>query len=806
MSSGGGSNQPTNQTVTQTTIPEYARPYVERALGQAGALTDINQNPYQAYQGERFAQFTPLQQQSFQGAYQMQPSQQLTTATGLATGAGLGALGMVGQYNPYQTGQFTGSTAQQYMSPYMQNVVDIEKREAQRASDVAAQRDQAAFARAGAFGGARQAIVEAERARNLGTQMGDIQAKGLQTAYQQAADQFGREQQLREQSRQYGAGLGMQGLQTGLQAAGQLGQLGGQQFQQGMDINKLQQQYGMQQQQQMQNILNAQYQDYLNAKQYPYQQLGFMSDMLRGLPLSQQYSQTYQQPPSMLGQLAGLGMGAYGMFGRKEGGVIKSYAEGGVSDTMDYADHNEPVTFMAYGGSVTDERFVQGAIDRLSNEQLKQALQNAMNRQDARLVNLIQQEMQQRAESASFQSGLASAAPENMEDMLPTEEGMRRGGIVSFADRGLVEGSSTASPEFGISSPEQEAMDTFRVQEAQAGKERARLSGIADMIQESNPELAARLRPREPAVLPPAAPKEAAPKRESKAEAAPQKQVDRVSSVISTAVAKETGFPKNDLENVYDRLLKKMGNENKQLFDEVRSQIAVLAKRPEDIRKDANRKALAEFGFAMAAAAAQPGAGRGLAGALRSAAAAAPTLTASMAESEKAARAAEDVTAKMRLEQARYELAMRKGDQQTAMQAASNIERLGLMRQQIAQAGASSAAALDLRRQALAQQGEQFRQTVGLKGLQAASQLAGSQARLGQVRAKAMSDFDSSREGRELKTTLGKQNDPQKAAYLYNQRRNEYVGSVLGGMPAASSRGDEDLKVPSVFDLLGDED
>jgi len=805
MSSGGGSSQPTSQNVTQTTIPEYARPYVERALGQAGALTDINQNPYQAYRGERFAQFSPLQQQSFQGAMQMQPSQQLTTATGLATGAGLGALGMVGQYNPYQTGQFTGSTAQQYMSPYMQNVVDIEKREAQRASDIAAQRDQAAFARAGAFGGARQAIVEAERARNLGTQMGDIQAKGLQTAYQQAADQFAREQQLREQSRQYGAGLGMQGLQTGLQAAGQLGQLGGQQFAQGMDINKLQQQYGMQQQQQMQNILNAQYQDYLNARQYPYQQLGFMSDMLRGLPLSQSYSQTYQQPPSMLGQLAGLGMGAYSMFGKKDGGAVKSYAEGGVSDTVDYANHDEPVTFMAYGGSVTDERFVQGAIDRLSNEQLQQALQNAMNRQDSRLVNLIQQELRQRAESASFQSGIAGAAPENMEDMLPTEESMARGGIVAFADRGLVEGSSTASPEFGISSPEQEAMETFRVQEAQAGKERTRLSGIADLIQESNPELAARIRPSDPFALPPAAPKEA-PKKEAKAETSPQRQVERVSSVISTAVAKETGLPKNDLENVYDRLLKKMGDENKQLFDEVRSQIAVLAKRPEDIRKDANRKALAEFGFAMAAAAAQPGAGRGLAGALRSAAAAAPTLTASMAESEKAARAAEDVTAKMRLEQARYELAMRKGDQQTAMQAASNIERLGLMRQQIAQAGASSAAALDLRRQALAQQGEQFKQTMGLKGVDAAARLAGASARLGQVRAKAMSDFDSSREGRELKTTLSKQHDPQKATYLYNQRRNEYVGSVIGGMPAASSRGDGDLKVPSVFDLLGDED
>ena len=127
---------------------------------------------------------------------------------------------------------------------------------------------------------------------------------------------------MSEQSKQYGAGLGLQGLSTAIQGAGQLGTLGGQQFAQGMDVNKLQQAYGTQQQQQNQNIMSQQYQDFLNQQNYPYKQLGFMSDMLRGLPLSQSSSQMYEQPPSMMNQLAGLGTAAYGVSRMAEGGAV----------------------------------------------------------------------------------------------------------------------------------------------------------------------------------------------------------------------------------------------------------------------------------------------------------------------------------------------------------------------------------------------------------------------------------------------------------------------------------------------------
>lgn len=285
---GGGGQQSSTQTQD---LPDWAKPYAQEVLGKGAALSDA---PYQAYTGERIAQFTPLQQQAFQGAGAMKPS----AATGEAVTRALGT-----SYDPYATGQF-GAQAGQYMDPYMQNVVNIQQREAQRQADIAGTQRGAQAVQAGAFGGSRQAIMDAEAARNLATQQGDIQARGLQDAFSRGQTQFNTEQQLREQSKQYGAGLGLQGLQTALTGAGQ-------QFQQGMDVNKLQAGYGTQQQQQVQNILGQQYQDFLDQKKFPYQQLEFQSNLLRGTP-SGSTQTLYTAAPTMGAQVAGLGTAALG--------------------------------------------------------------------------------------------------------------------------------------------------------------------------------------------------------------------------------------------------------------------------------------------------------------------------------------------------------------------------------------------------------------------------------------------------------------------------------------------------------------
>lgn len=323
--------------ITQTTIPDYAKPYVEELLGQAQGLTDINQNPYMQYMGERVAQFTPLQQQSYENAGLMQSAPQLGDATAMAGMAGLGALNTQYTFDPYKAQQFTGQNVQQYMSPYMQNVVQRQQADAQRQADIAAQAQGAQAARAGAFGGSGDYLMRAQAAGNLARQKGDIQAKGLQDAYAQAMNQFNQSQsqnqaaaQLNAQQQQFGAGLGLQGLQTANQAAQNLANIGQTQYGQNMGILGMQNQFGGQQQQQVQNVLNNQYQDFLNAQNYPYKQLGFMSDMLRGLPLTQQSSTVYQTPPSMLSQVAGLGVAGLG--------ASKLFADGGAVEDVEYRE------------------------------------------------------------------------------------------------------------------------------------------------------------------------------------------------------------------------------------------------------------------------------------------------------------------------------------------------------------------------------------------------------------------------------------------------------------------------------------
>lgn len=115
--------------------------------------------------------------------------------------------------------QATNPNAMQaYMSPYMQNVVDVQNREAERSAGIIGTQQQAEAAKVGAFGGGRDAIMRAERERNLATLKNQNQAQGLQSAYQQA-----------QQAQQFGAGLGLQGLagaQQGLGTALQGGQLG----------------------------------------------------------------------------------------------------------------------------------------------------------------------------------------------------------------------------------------------------------------------------------------------------------------------------------------------------------------------------------------------------------------------------------------------------------------------------------------------------------------------------------------------------------------------------------------------------
>jgi hypothetical protein len=411
---GGGGSQPSSTTQIQE-LPEWARGYAKDTLAKTAALTDVNQNPYQAYNAPRIAGFSKMQTDAQKQAGGMKTSEMTGFGGALAGAAGLGALGA--QYDPtqFQAGQFGQQQAQQYMSPYMQSVVDIQQREAQRQGDIASTQRGAQAVGAGAFGGSRQAIMDAEAARNLATQKGDIQAQGLQSSYQQAQAQFNADQarqmqaqQLAEQSKQYGAGYGMQGLQTALQGAGQLGALGQQQFGQGMDINKLRAGYGAQQQDLQQRGLTQAYQDFQNQQNYPYKQLGFMSDMIRGLPLGQQSTQqVYEAEPGMAQQIGSIGMGAMGLSKfMAEGGEVKGYAR---------------------GGGVDSQENVADIVGSLSPQQMDMSMKAAQARGDREQMQALQDEM---GFQASLKRGLAGTVTPEM------AQRMAGGGVVAFAKGG----------------------------------------------------------------------------------------------------------------------------------------------------------------------------------------------------------------------------------------------------------------------------------------------------------------------------------------------------------------------------------
>jgi hypothetical protein len=154
----------------------------------------------------------------------------------------------------------------------------------------------------------------------LGVQGGQLGISGQQAGMQGTA------QGLSGVQAATGAGqYGLQGASAANQAASTLGQLGQTQFGQDTAITDAQMRAGALQQAQEQKGLDLEYQQYMESLNYPYKQLGFMSDMYRGLPLSQS-SQAMYQNPSAVSQAAGLGTAAYGLYqmGKANGGQIRT--------------------------------------------------------------------------------------------------------------------------------------------------------------------------------------------------------------------------------------------------------------------------------------------------------------------------------------------------------------------------------------------------------------------------------------------------------------------------------------------------
>jgi hypothetical protein len=432
-----------------TELPEWAKPYGKDILAKGAALTDVGQNPYQTYNQERLAGFSPMQQQAMQNAQGMSAAPQIGQGTAAAVGAGLGGASVAGQANPYGFQSQVGG----YMNPYLQMSLAPQLAEANRNYDISGVNQQAKATQAGAFGGSREAIMAAENERNRNTGLNSIIGQGYNQAFGNAQNQYN--QNLQNQLQGYGL-LGS--------SANALGQLGQNQYSQNMGINQLQAQYGGQQQAQMQKGLDTAYQDFLNQQNYPYKQLGFMSDLLRGTPTgSSSVTQMYQAPPSALQTVGALGMGAYGI-----NQLSKMGANGGLMDS--YAD----------GGSVTSDGNIEAIINKLSPEQLQQAKQSALARRDMQTIEAIDARLAELASEASMSRGIAGAMPQQMADGVVNAAG---GGILAFAPGGETSDDTEAvNPVQAIS----EAMYSRGDPVAYRGALQ-NLGGISKRIREFNP-------------------------------------------------------------------------------------------------------------------------------------------------------------------------------------------------------------------------------------------------------------------------------------------------------------------------------
>ena len=173
-------------TAEESSLSSWAGPYVTEMLGRGQALAGL---PYQAYMGPLTAGESGLQQQAFQGLGALQtPTAQQTT------------------YNPMS---FTAAgMPEQFMSPYIQGALDPQYAAAQRQSDIATQKLQSQFGKAGAYGGSRQGVAEAELQRGLLDRMAGITGTGYQQAFEQAQRQFNEEQRRQmdaaNQAQRYG--------------------------------------------------------------------------------------------------------------------------------------------------------------------------------------------------------------------------------------------------------------------------------------------------------------------------------------------------------------------------------------------------------------------------------------------------------------------------------------------------------------------------------------------------------------------------------------------------------------------------
>jgi hypothetical protein len=301
----GRQSAPAEQTVVQSNLPKYVQPYFERLLERTEAES---KREYEPFEGQRLAEESQDTLDARDRARQVAESGIAgLPAAQAATTAGVGrALQGMG----FEAGQFDSGAAAQYMSPYMQQVVDVQKERA----ILDAQRQGAGRAaqavQQGAFGGSRAAVQEALAGEALNRQLAEIQASGQQQAFEQAQQQFERDRAARADAERIGLGAG----ELAGQQARSLADLGRLAREGDIESARLLEQVGKDISARDQAGLDLAYQDFVRQRDYPREQLQFYSSVLRGVPVQPSTETTSMQSYNPIQQLLGTGISALGLY------------------------------------------------------------------------------------------------------------------------------------------------------------------------------------------------------------------------------------------------------------------------------------------------------------------------------------------------------------------------------------------------------------------------------------------------------------------------------------------------------------
>jgi|TARA_R100001460_G_scaffold37923_1_gene72345 hypothetical protein len=235
---------------TESSLSPYAGPYVTEMLGRGQGLAS---EPYQAYTGPLTAGTSDLQTQAF---------------------GGIGSLNIpTEQMGAFDTQSFTADQASQYMNPYLTAALQPQIDEANRQADIRRLADASRLTKAGAYGGSRQAILEAEGNRNRLQNLAAITGKGYSDAYDKAMQQFNVEQN------------------RGLSAAEQASKYGLAAIQKQADLGNVQRDIEAE-------GITADRLQFEQEREFPYKQVQYMQSLLQGLPIATQ-AYTYTQPTAL---------------------------------------------------------------------------------------------------------------------------------------------------------------------------------------------------------------------------------------------------------------------------------------------------------------------------------------------------------------------------------------------------------------------------------------------------------------------------------------------------------------------------